>query len=615
MCGLFGIVSKNLKKNYYSQNLSILSHRGPDDQGFFEDDNVFLGQRRLAIIDLSPIANQPMFLNCPKSKRKLSLIFNGEIYNYKELKKELQNLGHNFFSNSDTEVILHSYEEWGINSFQKFRGMFACALYDLDKKELLLFRDRFGIKPLYYYFDEKNFAFSSEIKAFWNLDFIKKEINKKSIVDFLKLGYILQPETFFKNIFALEPGSVLLVKLENEKFSLTKQKFADIFDYYLLEKENISLENSILKAKETLIDSIFYHLVADVEVGLFLSGGIDSTILLYLMRELEHQKIKTVSAIFPDTPYDESYKINELIKIFSPEHQELKISGKDFLENLENIFYFMDQPTIDGVNTYFVSLAAKKAELKVVLSGLGGDELFYGYPSFFDLPKFRKIKKVLKLLQFEKIFQLENFIFNPKLSKLSELIKADNLFEEYLIYRSVFTENQIKNILIPEVLDTLEFNKIADENYGRIKDILSQISYFEINYYLRNQLLRDSDVFSMAHSIELRVPFVDNILFEKIIPIPDEYKIKDKISKFLLKEIIKDKVSEKIIYQKKQGFVLPIEIWLKNEARNIIKEELLKSQIYKREKIEKLLNLFFNNKLHWSRIWSLFVLNRFLKSR
>jgi asparagine synthase (glutamine-hydrolysing) len=628
MCGIFGVLSKKNNLEKYQNVLNVLKHRGPDDEGIFINENIFLGQRRLAIIDLSPSGKQPMTLRCKKTQSKLIVNFNGEIYNYKELKKELVNSGHIFFSNSDTEVILHSYEEWGNEAFSKFRGMFAIALYDEDKKELILIRDRFGIKPLYYYFDENNFVFASEIKAFWSIDCIKKEIRDGASEEFLFFGYLLQPNTFYKNIFALEAGHYLKIKINNENFEIKKEKFADIKDYYLLPKEQISLEEAIKKTKEALLDSLKYHLVSDVEVGLFLSGGIDSTVLLYLIRELKQEKIKTVSAIFPETVYDESEKINELVQKFNINHLELKITGKDFLENLDNIFYHMDEPTIDGVNTYFVSLAAKKAGLKVVLSGLGGDELFYGYPSFFDLTKINKIKPILKYLGIGYFLKLFAGEFNIKLNKLADIINSKNLEEEYLIYRRIFNHNA-NNANMREYGEYIANNENSHyENHSRhhslnshsfvdshydVNSHYSFISFLEMSYYLKNQLLRDSDVFSMAHSIELRVPFVDNILFEKIVPIPDEYKIKNNISKFLLKEIIKDKVSEKILKQKKQGFVVPIELWLKNEAKEILQKEILNNNIFDRKKTEKMLNLFYQNKLHWSRLWAIFVLNRFTK--
>jgi len=619
MCGILGVLSKKNNLEKYKNVLNVLKHRGPDDEGVFINENIFLGQRRLAIIDLSPSGNQPMSLKCKKTQSKLIVNFNGEIYNYKELKRELENLGHSFFSNSDTEVILHSYEEWGNGAFSKFRGMFAIALYDEDKKELILIRDRFGIKPLYYYFDENNFVFASEIKAFWSIDFIKKEIRNGASEEFLFFGYLLQPNTFYKNIFALEAGHYLKIKINNENFEIKKEKFADIKDYYLLPKEKISLEEAIKKTKEALLDSLKYHLVSDVEVGLFLSGGIDSTVLLYLMRELKQEKIKTVSAIFPKTIYDESEKISELVQKFNTNHLELKITGKDFLENLDNIFYHMDEPTIDGVNTYFVSLAAKKAGLKVVLSGLGGDELFYGYPSFFDLTKINKIKPILKYLGIGYLLKLFAGEFNIKLNKLADIINSKNLEEAYLVYRRIFGNYNSKHTNVYEFTNnTNENNKFnnSDDSYIRTNSYNSDydlISFLEMSYYLKNQLLRDSDVFSMAHSIELRVPFVDNVLFEKIVPIPDEYKIKNNISKFLLKEIIKDKVSEKILKQKKQGFVVPIELWLKNEAKEILQKEILNNNIFDRKKTEKMLNLFYQNKLHWSRIWAIFVLNIFIK--
>ncbi|MCS6955517.1 MAG: asparagine synthase (glutamine-hydrolyzing), partial [Candidatus Calescibacterium sp.] len=427
MCGILGVISNKQNLNRNLSSLNKLSHRGPDDVGFYYDNNVFLGQRRLSIIDLSSAGKQPMFLKCKKTNRNLALVFNGEIYNYQDLRKELESLGHRFFSNSDTEVILHSYEEWNVRSFERFRGMFACGLYDIDNKEFIVFRDRFGIKPIYYYIDGKNFIFASELKAFWVFDFIKKEPDQTSILKFLKFGYIREPYTFYNKIFCLEAGHFLRVKINDDILNFEKQKWTDILDYYQLPEEEISLGEATSRTKDALLDSIRYHLIADVPVGLFLSGGIDSSVLLYLIRELGQEKIQTISAVFPNTSYDESEKINELVKIFRPAHIELKIDSKDFLDNLENIFYHMDQPTVDGVNTYFVSLIAKKAGLKVVLSGLGGDELFYGYPSFFDLPKIRRIKKILIHLKISSL--LDRFFddFDSKYRKLSKIIMAKNL--------------------------------------------------------------------------------------------------------------------------------------------------------------------------------------------
>lgn len=620
MCGLVGILSirdKKIDKDELAKSLTAISYRGPDAEGLYDDEKIILGHRRLSIIDLSENANQPMRLKCRKSSRDIIIAFNGEIYNYKELLKELENSGHKFNSNSDTEVILHSFEEWGSDCFKKLRGMFAVALWDKANEKLILARDRFGIKPLYYYKNENYFVFASEIKAILNFNFVQKQINWRAVKNFLNQGWISQPQTIFENIFALESGMILKIN----KSGLSVECFADIKDDFLREKEKIGFNDAVKKTKSALLNSVSTHLVSDVEVGCFLSGGIDSSALVALMKELKQEKITTVSTIFKNTKYDESEKIKIVSEKFKTNHINLEISGRDFLENLDNIFSHIDEPTADGVNTYFVSMAAKKAGLKVVLSGLGGDELFWGYPSFIDIPKIIKFMPLLKNSLAQKILysKLKNNPFNQKLAKLREFTRSNReytnqaqiyeLLKIYLTYRGLFTNDQIEKILNRQIGNC----ELKIENYEqKFDDIQHMLSYFEFVYYMRNQLLRDSDVFSMAHSIELRVPFIDNVFLETIIKIPNKYKFKNRVSKFLLREALKNLLPNEILNQKKQGFVLPIDLWLKNEARELVKNEMLSSKIYNRDVINSLLNKFYSGKLHWSRIWSLFVLNKFL---
>jgi len=615
VCGIVGAYNLADKKtDSFPEFLGTLNHRGPDGLGIWQEGlpaqagQISLGQNRLAIIDLSDGGKQPMFLQCAKGKDKFAIVFNGEIYNYESLQRELKKLGHTFSSHSDTEVILHVYEEWGVKGFSKLRGMFALVLWDINKQELVAARDRFGIKPLYYCWSGERFVFASEIKAFDKLSFFKKEIRQEAVVDFLRMGYVSQPQTFYKNILALEPGAFLKIGQQQGRLEIEQGKFADLKDFYLLPKKDMSLDQAFSETKAALLDSIQHHLVADVEVGLFLSGGIDSSIILSLMRELRHDKIKSVSAVFPGTGYDESAKVNELVKRFKTSHLETKITGQDFVEHLDKIIYHLDQPSVDGVNTYFVSLAAKQAGLKVVLSGLGGDELFYGYPSFSDIPKLAAWLPLLNIAGAGGLLSKINYS-NMQRAKLAQISQARNLIEVYSTYRANFTDFQISRILGAKSLNREPVNL----DIAGIKDRQSLISYLEMRLYLKNQLLRDADVFSMAHSIELRVPFVDSALFKAIVSLPDSYKLSGGIKKFLLKGILKGRVSENILQQKKQGFVVPLELWLKNEAKEILQTELLSSEIFQKKETERLLQRFFAGSFHWSRIWSLFVLNRFSK--
>lgn len=631
MCGLVGIFAANsqgiVSEQVVRSALEAMKRRGPDGTNFYIDnDLICLGHLRLAIIDLSDRADQPMRLQCKKTRRNLILVFNGEIYNYRELQTRLEHLGHTFRSKSDTEVILHAFEEWGKSCFAEFRGMFAFAIWDEDANQLILARDRFGIKPLYYSQTEDFFVFASELKAFLNFSFVDKKINPQALGMFLRQGWIAQPQTLYQNIFALEPGTVMVItkfQVPSSKFQVRQYTFTNISDSFTQPQEKISLNEAVEKTKSALLDSVQYHLVADVEVGAFLSGGLDSSVIVALMREAQQEKLTTVSAVFPGTDYDESAKAKLVAETFKTNHLEIEITGRDFLDHLESILAAMDQPTVDGVNTYFVSLAAKQAGLKVIVSGLGGDELFYGYPSFQVVPKFMQF---LPLLKYRPIRAVVNWItqmnlWDRRLAKLLGMIETSDVLpaaiSAYFNYRGLFNNSQVASLIAPELSNLVNAEDIQINQYlpqiEKIQDLSKVISLLEFNFYLKNQLLRDSDVFSMAHSLELRVPFVDNVLLETITKIPENYKIKSGIQKFLLVETVKDLLPPKILQQKKQGFVLPLALWLKGEAKDIVVSELTRSKIYNQKTIFLLLKKFFKGQIHWSRVWSLFVLNRFLR--
>ncbi len=609
MCGIAGVKrfkNEELEENVVRKITDSLSHRGPDDRGLFVDpkNNLHLIHTRLSIIDLSEKAHQPM----ESEGGKFVIVYNGEIYNYKNIRQNLAQKGHQFFSNSDTEVILKAYQEWGEVCLERLNGMFSFCIWDRDREKLFLARDRFGIKPLYYYFGQNDFIFASEIKAMIASSLITLEVDYESAGLFLSLGYIPAPKTIYKNIFALEPGHFLEVTQEGVR----KKRYYDQARAFSSDPHEMSEEEAVRRVRAELIESIRCHLVSDVEVGTFLSGGVDSSSLVSLMREVGQKNIKTVSIIFPGTAYDEGNYARLVSQKFQTNHVAVEVKEHDFFEHLETIFNSMDQPTIDGINTYFVSLAAKQAGLKAILSGVGGDEIFGGYPSFKNLPQTFHL--------FRKLRHLPDYLFKnlPSQNREKMIALADgssdlSLIKAYLIYRALFTKNQIEKILVPALANEACMQFDLDgfaERMEKFKDDFSRVSFLESVFYMSGQLLRDIDLFSMAHSLEVRVPFINHNLVEAMCRIPNRYKA-GKPSKKLLIEAVGD-LPEEIYQRPKRGFDLPFDSWLRSEPAITVSDELKMSTIYNQDHIRELLKKFYDHHLHWSRIWSLFVLNRFV---
>ncbi len=582
MCGIAGIKrfkGGEISKNILSRLGDYLKHRGPDDRGLWIDqkNDLYLVHTRLSIIDLSAKAHQPM----KSAHGKYVIVFNGEIYNYKNIRENLKRKNHQFLSDSDTEVILKAYQEWGEDCLEHLNGMFSFCIWDRDHQSLFLARDRFGIKPLYYYFDGGDFIFASEIKAIITSGLVNHELDHESAGLFLSLGYIPAPKTIYKQIFSLEPGHFL----EMTQQGIRKKRYYDQASAFSSDVLDMTKREAVQRTRAELIKSVQCHLVSDVEVGSFLSGGADSSSLVSLMRQVGQNNIKTVSIVFPGTSYDESKYAALVSQTFGTKHVEVTIEENDFFNHLETLFDFMDQPTVDGINTYFVSLAAKRAGLKAILSGIGGDEFFGGYPSFKDVPK------------------------------LFHLFDKMEYIQAYFIYRGLFTKNQIEKILIPELIKEA-WTQIDSNGFSRriekFKDDFSKVSFLESIFYMSGQLLRDVDAFSMAHSLEVRVPFVNHHLIEALSRIPSRYRM-SKPSKKLLIDAVGD-LPEEIYRRPKQGFDLPIDSWLRGERGRVVIDELTASSIYNRNYIQELLKKFRRHNLHGSRIWSLIVLNRFFRN-
>ena len=486
--------------------------------------------------------------------------------------------------------------------------MFSFAIWDDKEKKLFVARDRFGIKPFYYLHNNNEFIFSSELKA---IKHYKKglTLSMEGMDAFLRTGSVPAPLTIYEETKALLPGHSIEVR--NSKFEIRNYwTFTDLIKTHATMQ---SSNHSLPLIRSALLDSIRAHMVSDVEVGAFLSGGIDSTAIVSLMRQAGHNKIKTISVTFPGNKLDESKYSNLAAKKYGTDHFEYRLEEKELIDDFDKIIESMDQPTIDGINTYFVSKAAASFGLKVVLSGLGGDELFGGYPSFINIPKYQRIKSLPFAKQLMKAASV--LAKNHLPAKAIEYFKnPDAPNAEYKLIRGLFTDAE---------LQTLGWTHAAMQPYSHAPADSAQlhdnawmhgmvnVSYLESCFYMRNQLLRDSDVFSMAHSLELRVPFVDHLLYGAVLPYLD-----GGFDRSFPKKILVDAVGDlpdEIVHRPKQGFTFPFSDWMKHgKIKETINDSLMSSNSpFDKKELNKFINNFESGKLHWSRIWAMYIASRY----
>jgi len=608
MCGIAGIYHFKFFSPPYTEvlykMLKVLSHRGPDDRGvyFSADKRLGLGHCRLSIIDLSSLGHQPM----SNLSQTIWLAHNGEIYNYQQLRNELKEAGYSFVSCADTEVIIYGYQHWGIEGLLKrLKGMFAFALYDCQSKpcRLILARDRFGIKPLYYYQSGELIAFASEVKAISASGLAPFKKNDKAKINFLVLGSIPEPMSTLKDVFLLPAGTYMSVE-GNQARIVRYYELLDSFSQPKLNLSNVNVYEDLRQKLEELID---LYLISDAPLGVFLSGGLDSSALVALAArsKLRSKPLVTLSVIFEEKEFSEDLYQKIISQKYNTEHYALKITSKDFYREIDNILDAMDQPTVDGINTYFVSQAAKKTGLKAVLSGLGADEVFCGYPWF---KKIRWLKKIYRSGKFLGYFWDLIGSLNIRSQKLS-YFKGD-LLGLYLGLRGLFSPAQIAKLLeIDRKEIEMEIQKIGSLcQRSDIKklDPIDWLSYMEINFYLKNQLLKDTDFMSMYHALETRVPYLEHSLVEYIARIDADLKIKPNTPKPLLAKSLKDILPTEIIFKRKQGFVFPWQVWFKKDGRGFLEEGLSNLSLNKKY-VFALWQKFQEGRLHWSRIWALYV--------
>ena len=555
MCGIAGVIEPKIKqKNVVIEKMvSEIIHRGPDEDGFFIDENVALGMRRLSIIDLST-GKQPI----TSDDGKLLIFLNGEIYNYKELHEELKKKGVTFKTHSDTEVVLHMFELYGEKMLTKLRGMFAFSIYNTETKEIFIARDFFGIKPLYYYKNNgKIIAFGSEIKSFTSIPGFKSVVNDAAVYNYLAFQYNPLEETFFKNIFKLAPGHFMQINAETGKTHIKKY-----WSYEIKQNEDLKKEETSQKIYQTIRDSVEHHMIADVPVGSFLSGGIDSSIIATLMQRIRgDKKIKTFTVGFDTiTEADEAIETSNFLYT---DHTEIKIGPNEYFNILPKAVWHFDEPVADpaAIGLYFVAREAKK-HVKVVLSGEGADELFGGYNIYLAPFAYRKISwlpnailKTFLKIPFE--FFGKNYIRRA----------TDKLSDWYIGNASIF-KNAERDIL---------WNKKPEKKYSieklyeHVKNLSdsTQMQYIDVQTWLIGDILQKADKMTMANSLELRVPFLDKKVSDLASTLPDKFKWHGGITKYLLREAFKEIIPETTRNRKKLGFPTPIRDWFTKDRQEI----------------------------------------------
>ena len=609
MCRIAGIIdatTTTLQEDILKMRDAM--HRGgPDDFGVYLDQNLALGHRRLSIIDLSPAGHQPML----SEDENLVLCFNGEIYNFKEIRKELEDLGFLFRTKTDSEVLLKAFEKWGEACFEKFNGMFALALYDKAKSEITLARDHAGIKPLYYYFENQKLYFASEIRALKALN--RFEENPDWRIYFLAFGHLPEPITTLKGIQPLPKGTFLNIN------TVSGASRTGRFSNFQFSSECINTEEALEKVRNTVTSAVERHLISDAPIGLFLSGGTDSSLLTLLAQPLLKDTLQTLSIVFEESEFSEKKYQEIIIQKTRAKHSTYSVTKEQFLEALPDVMEAMDQPSTDGINSYFICKYAKEAGLTAVLSGLGADELFGGYNSFANANKIELIKKIVPGF----VFKLAQGFKKDKYQKAA-FLSIPGPVGEYLFNRGLLCPKEISKLLSIEehkiwnLLNNLStYYSYGSEgqhpigiNNGHISQLenvapFNKASFQETNFYVQNQLLKDSDYMSMWHAIEIRVPFLDKEVMQLAFKIDSKIKAKTP-KKFLLVQGFASILPKEIWDRPKMGFTFPFQKWLKGFENQVPKAT---NEIGQRDGVLKLqndyaTNQFKNGNYSWSRYWA-----------
>ena len=655
MCGICGVIDWTDSGNAAAvvrRMTPAMLHRGPDDEGYLEGGGptggrLAIGMRRLSIIDLEG-GHQPIF----NADGRVGAVLNGEIYNFRELRKQLEDRGHIFHTRSDSEVVAHAYEEWGAACVERFQGMFALAVYDRRQGQvrdgngkLFLARDRLGIKPLYYAVisnqqtaPSESLVFASEVRTLLASGLIPRRLSRAALESYFLFGSVSEPMTLVDGVLSLPPGHRMTIDLDNRGSAVSPQPYWSIngaprpgeYTGANGHANGTELKAAAAHVRRLLEESVRAHLVADVPVGVFLSSGIDSTSLAALASR-EVSRIHTFTVAFAEKEFNEAAIARRTAERFGTTHQEIMLSGDDMFARLGEAMGALDQPSIDGINTYFVSASARQAGLKVALSGLGGDEVFGGYSNFWRTAKYQRMATVgnrmpvgVRSAMAAIVGDAGGRFMRPDATrKLAALMKSpESLPDPFYFGRALFTPVQVSDLTIkakPHEARPLWWNWLAESAaHAREMDPFAAVSCMEAQSYLASTLLRDTDSMSMAHSLEVRVPFLDHALVEFVTQLPQELKLRKGMPKALLVAALEDLLPSEVVHQSKRGFTFPWAAWLRGPLKAKLDKGFHEiapalSGAIDAGKANQIWQDYLDGKTSWSRPWSLYVLNEWTR--
>lgn len=586
MCGLTGFCdfNKKMHREEIERATGVLHHRGPDSGStevfVNEYANIGFGHRRLSIMDVSSNGNQPMY----SDDKNVVIILNGEVYNFKEIREELISLGYSFRSDSDTEVIIKAYQEYGIESVHKFIGMFAYALYDIKKQLMYLLRDRPGVKPLYYYYKNNRILFASEIKSFLTYKEFEKNIEDKAVSLFFQYAYIRAPYTIFKDAYKVRPGHYIKIDLQKQK--LEEIKYYDVLDYYNKPKLRISEEDAAEEAERLFKSAFQYRMVSDVPVGMFLSGGYDSSIVSAILQKNSSRKIKTFTIGFYEQKYNEAPFAKKIAEYLGTDHHEHYCTTKEAQDILPLIPTIYDEPFGDSsaIPTILVSQFARK-QVTVSLSADGGDEIFAGYTKHQRLVEINNVfqRSPKFLLQSGKLFSNAAIELFPALKKVHKIARARELFNSYNtnglteIYNQHFSNQEMETLLNNGKIDIGLFDDIGKLNGEN--DYVNRCLALDYLTYMIDDILVKVDRATMSVSLEGREPLLDHRIIEFVSQLPSEMKIKNGEKKYLLKKIAHQYIPKELLDRPKAGFSVPIFEWFRSDLKHYLENYINRKQL------------------------------------
>jgi len=624
MCGISGFVDFSKKSSEVQLKMmsDTIVHRGPDGEGYhlyeLENANVGIAHRRLSIIDLSEGGKQPMHYE------HLSITYNGEIYNYQEIKEELIQKGHSFTSHSDTEVILHGFMEWGAAVVNKFIGMFAFVIFNSKDRELFCCRDRAGVKPFFYYHTAEIFLFASELKAIVAHPAFLKELNKDAVGAFLQFGYVPHPHCIYKNTNKLSPGHFLRLTIRLN--TIKTEQYWNVYDAYNKPKLKIGFDECLEETERLLTSACKYRMVSDVPVGIFLSGGYDSSTVTALLQKDSTKKIKTFTIGFTEASVNEAPYAKKVAEYLGTDHIEHYCTEKEALDIIPDLPYFFDEPFADSsaIPTTLVSKIARQ-HVTVALSADAGDEVFAGYNRYDYLSKFggkvkslpplirRSIASVMNKVSADSIPVLRNqYLFHSRYEKVKQFLLEPDDYKMNLVLSKQFSENEVTSLLklpVSRLLTAFDSKELKPENY----DTLSYVMAIDYQTYLADDIMQKVDRAAMSHSLEGREPFLDHRVIEWAASLPMEYKYNKGVKKYILRQITHKYLPKEMMERPKMGFAIPVATWLDGQLKPLVdhylsSDYLEMQQLFNTPEVLGIVHAFYTGKKERAeKIWYLLM--------